>query len=41
VVLLLGGFGLYLVGLSGDWVLYGLILLFPLLHFLLMKGRKN
>ena len=37
VLLLVGGGGLYIAGLAGDWILYGLILLCPLLHFIFMK----
>jgi hypothetical protein len=41
VVLIAGAAGVFLLDFVGDWVLYGLILICPLLHFLLMKGHSH
>ena len=41
VLLVGGGAGRYFLGLTGNWALYGLIFLCPLLHLLFMKDHHH
>jgi hypothetical protein len=40
-LLLLGGAALFFLGAAGDWTLFGLILICPIMHFLMMKDQKH